>query len=74
MDHNDRCEDCTYYTSWPKGDVDQGLCKRYAPKPKLVKGAYGTFEIHEQDYSAVWPFVLANEGCGEFSPKAGTQA
>ena len=76
MDHNDRCDGCTYYASWGvKGVVPVGFCKRHAPSPALVdieKGSDGNSEYHT-DRITVWPLVRSDEGCGEFQAKAPTQ-
>ncbi len=76
MDHDNRCDGCTFYTVWPQRTEapqepdDRGLCKRYAPMPALVEAPLGTTEYYETVRSAFWPSVMASDGCGEFQPKS----
>ena len=63
MNHNDECQNCTFYSHWGDG---HGLCKRYAPMPMLLKDKRSELDPSDYSFFAYWPLVPANDGCGEF--------
>jgi len=60
------CASCAHYQKPTEG---LGLCKRYAPSPKLLSDINCDGDIYDMNdavMSAAWPVVGADNYCGEW--------
>lgn len=60
------CASCRYFVG-----EDVGVCRRYAPRPKIVMEDPSRQTAGPLDHSwwAVWPGVAADDFCGEWRGK-----
>jgi hypothetical protein len=56
------CKNCAYFAKPDEYlmNLTRGECRRYAPRPLLNDSS-------DIDARPLWPYVLSDEGCGEFS-------
>lgn len=53
VDEQERCGNCRFWS------IDLTGCRRHAPT--ILSEVY--------EATAIWPFVLANDWCGDYEPK-----
>jgi hypothetical protein len=58
------CNSCLYWQG--QSDGKDGLCRRHAPPVRQEQFAEGN---PARDYIALWSVVLADDWCGEYTPR-----
>lgn len=64
-----RCKTCRFWESL--SDKKTGLCKRYAPFPRLVEGVEGKDPVNcgppeEYSWRLTWPQTQVSSWCGDW--------
>jgi hypothetical protein len=59
------CGECACWDQWEPPDDQEGECRRYAPRPKVVDKAASELKI----FRAFWPVTFNTDGCHEGIPK-----
>lgn len=68
MGENEKCTNCAFWNQWTE---HKGYCRRHAPRPYYVT-IIGEGTVEDEEVG--WPITDATDWCGEFKPRAASDA
>lgn len=63
------CSNCKFWKEIKHSPIDEGLCRRYAPKPSLVECNMEN-EKQYSESAVFWPLTEVSDWCGEYQEKS----